>query len=367
MGKSKKNKAIIIPDVVLISDPNNDVDDLLSFVTAAALADQGKLKLHGVVCTSGALLTRIRRAKFAKGALIALGHPFLKVAVGGEYLRREKGYDDAFAVHTACEKLERNGQNIDRNGAQLLQTALKKAENKSLTVVINAQMSDVAVFLHNCSAAALKKIGKLVIMGGCRESLDETGFVVPDENSANIAMCLPAAEDLFAFAQENNIRIYLTPKETVYHVPLGKDFIECLEKTQHPVAEAAVATLKIYFENFWQSLKNGDFSHFDIRRFAKIFMGADYRIASRLIKGRDRFEDVWPKIKHFYLYDALAVIAASNDVFSTYGKFVRVTEKYPVYKAEIFDSEGMKKYLEELILQKLGNMQKAVPVKIILG
>lgn len=58
MGK-KKQKAPVTPELILISDPNSDVDDLVSFVMAAVLADKGYFKLGGVVATGGEMMTRL--------------------------------------------------------------------------------------------------------------------------------------------------------------------------------------------------------------------------------------------------------------------------------------------------------------------
>lgn len=62
---------------------------MVSFVMAAVLADKGYFKLGGVVATGGEMMTRLRRAMFSKGCFIELGYPFLKVAVGADYPRRQ--------------------------------------------------------------------------------------------------------------------------------------------------------------------------------------------------------------------------------------------------------------------------------------
>lgn len=75
MGK-KKQKAPVTPELILISDPNSDVDDLVSFVMAAVLADKGYFKLGGVVATGGEMMTRLRRAMFSKDVLSNWGIRF---------------------------------------------------------------------------------------------------------------------------------------------------------------------------------------------------------------------------------------------------------------------------------------------------
>ena len=38
-----------------------------------------------------------------------------------------------------------------------------------------------------------------------------------------------------------------------------------------------------FLENLWASVRGGKYSHFDIRRFAKVFWGEDYKISERVI------------------------------------------------------------------------------------
>lgn len=337
-------------NVVLISDPNADVDDLVSFVTAAALADRGVLDFKAVVATTGEFAVRERRAKFTKGALLALGHHEVAVAVGEEYELHDEKHDNFYCVVKNTQELEEQGVEIDCSAQNLLQKIADEAENNSITLVINAQMSDVATFLNSANAS---KIAKIVIMGGVAEELSAKGNVLPNATSYNNVVCMSAANKVYEFAQEYDIPLVMVPKETVYQAQVGHDFYEKMTSYKNPVAGCIYDASKMFLENLWNSVKAGDFSHFDIRRFAKVFMGDDYRMSSRKLSGHDNFATVWSKVKYFNLYDAMAVIVAVDDLFANYGHWEQVLDNRKVWIAKIDDVEKFRVLLYDLMAEKL--------------
>lgn len=351
--KQKSPKAAEIQQVILFSDPNGDADDLISFVAAASLAEKGLMKLRAVIATGGDLITRIRRARFTKGIFIKLGLPFLKVAIGREYERIPGGHDNFYAEYDFGKEMELQGAVVDRNSLVSLQLLIKNAEDKSFTLIANAPMSDLAVFLQNCGEKNFKKIYRLIIMGGAAVETDENGLLIPDENSYNNKMCLEAAKEVFRLAQENNIRLVLVPKELVYQLQVGRNFYEKLEQLKNPVAKAIAESNKICLEALWNSVKAGDFSHFDLRRFAKIFMDENYKISSRQLNAHKAFSEIWPQIKYFNLYDVLTVVTAAEKYFKQFGKYKRISENYSVYEPEIEDKAAFMTALDELIYDRL--------------
>ena len=154
MGK-KKQKAPVTPELILISDPNSDVDDLVSFVMAAVLADKGYFKLGGVGATGGEMMTRLCRAMFSKGCFIELGYPFLKVAVGADYPRRNGDADNFYLSHPLSEADERKGVVVERNVLRPVHYCVNAAEDKNLTIFANAPMPDVAAYLREAGAKNL--------------------------------------------------------------------------------------------------------------------------------------------------------------------------------------------------------------------
>lgn len=352
MGK-KKQKAPVTPELILISDPNSDVDDLVSFVMAAVLADKGYFKLGGVVATGGEMMTRLRRAMFSKGCFIELGYPFLKVAVGADYPRRNGDADNFYLSHPLSEAVERKGVVVERNVLRLFHSCVNVAEDKSLTIVANAQMSDVAAYLREAGAKNLKKFARIIVMGAYAPRENDENPAVPDSSSYNNAVCMQGAEELYRVAQEKGVRLMFVPKDVIYQMQLGREFYDRLEKLSSPLAKLIAAANKLCLENLWNAVRRGDYSHFDIHRFAKVFMGKDYKISNRVISGRESFEEIWPKIRYFNLYDVVTVMGAADALFRQYGRFRRTSEKYMIYEAELSDPEGLKQALSDLIVEKL--------------
>lgn len=341
------------PMVIMVSDPNSDADDMLSFAAAAALADKNKLKLSAVITTGGDFALRLRRAKLTKGCFIALGHPFQKVCAGCDYTRPKTIRDDCFVEEENSLALERNGNVVLRNSRQLLAELFKKADPKSITLILNAQVSDVNIYLRECGAKILKKVSRIILMGGLAETLDEKGRLQPDLNCYNFKVAPEAVKELFRWAQDNKIRLVLVPRETAYQVPMDRSFYNQLSMSSHPVARAVVNVSRLALENLWNDIRRGSYSHFDIRRFAKVFMGMTVRQAMKEISSRDAFEIIEPKIRHYYLYDVLTVLAADDPLFRQFVRLDKKFDNYPVFRAEIIDPEKARQVIEKLIFKKL--------------
>lgn len=353
MGKKNKKKVRALQEVVIVSDPNADVDDLLSYAAAAALGDEKAIKPAGVIATGGDNLTRVRRAMFAKGAFISLGYPFLTVASGSDYPRDEAGADGFFAESPESMALVQKGTAILRNPQQLLQNILARAEEKSVTLVINAQMNDAATYLQNAGEGNLKKIDRVIVMCGMLPELSEEGTALPDPASYNVACCPQGAANLFEVAQKHNLRMILVPKEAVYQVQVGRDFYDRIDKLKSPAAKAASAGVRCFLKKLWDDVRSGQYLHFDVQRFMRVFMGDDFLATGGAISPDDDFEKIWPQIKYFNLYDVLSVVVAAEKVFQRYGRFARKCENFRVYEVEISDPDGLREELQRLIFNRL--------------
>ena len=330
MSKKKKNKAKVVPEVVLVSDPNADVDDLLSFVMAAALADKGEIIWRGVMTTAGEPIVRLRRAHFAKGALIELGYPFLTVCVGREYERCCE--DDNFYFETPeVAALEGKSAAVRRNPCAFLHELTAGAAENSLTLVVNATMVDVAAYLREIGAKALKKIRRIIIMGGYDTNAE--GLVVPDGGSYNYKVNPQVAAEVFERAQTWGIRLVLVPREIVYQVQVSAGFYQELGKRKNLLAR----------------------THFDIRRFAKVFLGEGYKISERAINAHMSFAEVMPKIKYFNLYDVLTVLLTSEDRVRPFIGYERVAADKNVFVPVIKDVDGLRSEMLNLLSDKLAD------------
>lgn len=352
MSKKKKNKAKVVPEVVLVSDPNADVDDLLSFVMAAALADKGEIIWRGVMTTAGEPIIRLRRAHFAKGALIELGYPFLTVCVGREYERCCE--DDNFYFEAPeVAALESKSAAVRRNPCAFLHELTAGAVENSLILVVNATMVDVAAYLREIGAKALKKIRQIIIMGGYDTNAE--GLVVPDGGSYNYKVNPQAAAEVFERAQTWGIRLVLVPREIVYQVQVSAGFYQELGKRKNLLARAVCAANGGFLEKLWASVRGGRYSHFDIRRFAKVFLGEDYKISERVINAHMSFAEVMPKIKYFNLYDVLTVLLTSEDRMRPFIGYERVAADKNVFVPVIKDVDGLRSEMLNLLSDKLAD------------
>ncbi|MFI3241528.1 MAG: hypothetical protein R3Y43_03065 [Alphaproteobacteria bacterium] len=302
---AKKRKALPTPSVVLISDANIYVDDLLSFVYAAYLADEKKINLKGVIATGGIQDIRFRRARFTKGVFMDLKHPFVKVSYGANYAEEAEEKANFYADTEHARALEIKGSVVDGKSLLMLQTILKTAEDKEIILVINAQMSDVSGFIKNISLKNIKRIKKVIVMGDVLEKPTEEGFFLPDEKSYNNASSMSSAKELYQFLQENKISLTLVNKECAKKVSVNQDFYEEIQKTNHLISSAICNGYKEKFENFCN------------------------------------------------LYDVLSVVACVDADFKAYGHFDKLAEDKAVFRAIVDDADGLRELIKERILTKL--------------
>lgn len=346
MGKNKPKEK---PNIVLLTDPNSDPDDLVSYFLLADYIETGKANCSGLIVTKGEYMTRFRRARYAKGALNLLGHGFIKVSMGGEYDSADVTADNIFCDDENCRALENQGNAILRNAQLVFDHAVKKGK---ITLVVNSPMPDLAAILKNFPGSLKDKIKKIVIMGDiCREKVGD--FYYPDLESHNNFVCSKEAIEVYKIAQENNIRLVLVPKEAVYKLNIGRDLYDMLEKSDSLLAKCIISSNKNLVSRLWDTVRAGQCSHFDIHRFVKIFMGEDYQIASSQITLKDDFEKVWDNIKYFHMYDALSMIVAVDEDFKPFGDYVRLDEDKNIVIAEVLEPEPLKNKIYEVIRNKL--------------
>jgi hypothetical protein len=117
---AKKNKPRRIPEVLLLTDTNHYPDALASLVVFAWLADRNEINLRGVMTEVGSYETRRRRAMCAKGALVHLRQPFVRVVPGGDYQPIDEAEENTYPMSQWTPVLENLGTGILRSGAIFL-------------------------------------------------------------------------------------------------------------------------------------------------------------------------------------------------------------------------------------------------------
>lgn len=334
-------------NVLLITDPNSDPDDLACMVLLNRMAEEGKVNLAGVVAAKGKAETRELRAKFAKAALTILGQGDVPVAAGGEYSRRPGYGDDSFCLAKEVRELLTEQSPIRTDILPMAEDILQKYDKVTLLIV--SPMNDVADLTAYSPQLFKQKINKIVIMGGCKNDCG-----CPDEKPYNNAVCYEAALKLWQFAVENDIPLIWVPRESVYQVQVRRDFYDRLENIPHILAQILLISNQKLLEMLWEDIHCGRFSHFDIERFVKVFMGSD----DGGIKACEDFSSVWPKIRYFNLYDAVALMVLDKELFEEAGYFEPCRKSKNVLIAKIKDADAIRQRLYDGIIGQLEKKQK---------
>ena len=140
------------------------------------------------------------------------------------------------------------------------------------------------------------------------------------------------------------------PKETVYEVQVDKSFYDEIKKCDNTICKCIVESNNAFLNRLWLDVQTNKYSHFDVKRFSKVFCGVE-----NALQGDECFEELWEQVKYFNLYDAIAVMALSEDLFEQFGFYEKISFEKEVYVAKIKDKAGMKNALVKLILKKIIN------------
>lgn len=333
-------------DVFLITDPNSDPDDLACMILLRTLFEEQKINLAGVVASKGKAEIREARALFAKAVLNQLGWGNVPVAVGGEYKQKIGQGDNIFYYGNEVKQLLSKPLFIHHSPMKMMEEIFH--QHDKLTLLIVAPMNDVADFISYNPTLFQEKINKIVIMGGCQ---DCRGY--PANSSHNNAVCFDAAVKVWKFATENEIPLIWVSRETVYSAQVTHDFYDELEKIAHPLAQILLFSNKKLLEALWEDIHCGRFSHFDILRFAKVFMGENHEE----IHAFEDFSSVWAKVRYFNLYDAITALTLDQEVFAKSGHFETCSDNKNVLTAKIDAPDIVRNRLYQGIIGCLENLR----------
>ncbi len=334
-------------NVLLITDPNSDPDDLACMILLKMMMQQGMVNLCGVVAAKGEFKIRELRAKFAKAALNLLELPEVEVAVGGDYQRRAGTGDNAFCFAEEVSQLLDKPADVMPDAKKMMENILHKYDE--ITLLIVSPMNDVADFIDYNPELCKAKIRKIIIMGGCKDDMG-----CPDEKPHNNAVCYEAAVKLWQFAVDFQIPLIWMPRESVYQVQVRRDFYERLEKLPHLLAKILLVSNKKLLEMLWEDIHCGVFSHFDIKRFAKVFMGSDFGN----IKKYEDFSSVWRKLKFFNMYDAAAALVLDKELCEQAFELEACRGNKNVLTVRIKDAAVIRNRLYDGIVGQLERIQK---------
>ena len=204
--------------LVLISDPGQDLDDEMGFIMCKHLVSDEDVELLGVVTT---LSPSFERARLCRGTLDMLGMHAVPVGVGSDGgdttgQHSAQGFKDLANSYLPPRESEQSASL--QPGQRLLYTLWKGAAPKSLTLAVIASLKDAAIFLRDNEKLFVEKTKEVVIMGGV-EAPEAGATLVPD-SAHNNQFDRAASEFFHAKCQELGVRLIVVSRWAAYAVPV---------------------------------------------------------------------------------------------------------------------------------------------------
>ena len=234
MAKKKKERKI--PEVLVFTDINNYQDDLASMVVLAYLAEHNFISIKGIITELGVYEVRRRRAMYAKGAMSYLGQPYIRVVPGGDYEVVDEEKENNYPENEFSKIFENAGMTILRSGTVFMQEYIKSVKDKNIVILLNAPFADFAKYIKGTQDVIKKKVKKIVAMGDIASDKAENGNYLPNKECFNFKIGYPAAETLFEYAQEKDVRLVLVPAKNVKKLDMGYEFLDAVANSKNPVA-----------------------------------------------------------------------------------------------------------------------------------
>ena len=177
--ETTRTTAVRKAQLVMLTDPGQDLDDEMTMVLLRSLNDKGVVECKGAVAT---LAPARARARLTRGTLDELGLEYVPVATGS---------DGGFTKHTATfEKTSSSYIAPDDDtftgltGQELLLQIYTAATPASIELLVIASMKDAAEFMRANEGLFAEKTRSVTIMGGVMpfdEDDDDDGtLLLPD-------------------------------------------------------------------------------------------------------------------------------------------------------------------------------------------
>lgn len=303
---AKKNKVRKIPEVLVFTDINNYHDDLASMVVLAYLAEHNYINIKGIVTELGVYEVRRRRAMYAKGAMSYLGQQFVRVVPGGDYEVEDEVRENKYPENEFSQIFENSGMTILRSGIVFLQEYMKSVKDKNVFILLNAPFADFAKYVKGSQDVIKKKVKKIVVQGQVLPQKSDTGDYLPNNECFNFKIGRPAADTLFEYVQEKDVKTIVVPSQLVHKLNMGYEFLDKIKSSKNPVAQALVAASKDY-------------------------------------------------PPHSLQYDVISSLALAEGLFKNSGGSIEKEEgiNKPFFFADIVDPELMKEKIVEIFAEKL--------------
>ncbi|TAQ86902.1 hypothetical protein B7494_g4784 [Chlorociboria aeruginascens] len=236
------------PRVVMITDLAKDYDDLLAMLVSKELHSLQLIILLGLIAN---LYPATERARFARGSLDSLGLNNIPVAIGTDGTPNPRKYPVYEYEFSNADFMPDDNTGIKSSGEKLLETLLRKANDKQVTLLLISSLKDITLFLKKGHRDLFCSKVSNVCMQGAFYVANNT--FVPDNRGANTKWDYQSAQYFYTFLQEENIPFVVYGKLAAYSVVFGIETFKAMAKTGHSIGKYIKAAQVGQDKRFYKS------------------------------------------------------------------------------------------------------------------
>ena len=199
-------------------------------------------------------------------------------------------------------------------GIELMQSVLREAPDRSVTVVVVSSLKDVAMWLQAEEALFVAKVATVVIQGGVEPFTTGVagpdGYLVPD-TAHNNQFDRQAAEFFYRRCQQVGIPLLVVSRFAAYAAPVPRTVYDELAATGSPIGKHLQSAQRRSIEQLWRRACAPDES--EVRAGLPARCNKEWfcdTFCNGEGKGRDGGQSIWDVIVSFNMYDPLALVAA---------------------------------------------------------
>ncbi|KKT39695.1 MAG: hypothetical protein UX47_C0010G0019 [Candidatus Collierbacteria bacterium GW2011_GWA2_46_26] len=216
------------------------MDDESSIVAMNALVKMELLSMAGVVANTN---PERDRARVIRGLMNWLGLDTVPVAVGETVMPEPDLCPDLHLI----PYIDQGGTTL-REGKELILKVLTEAENLGVVIVIQTAMTDLKWLLEEHLDLVLRKVSRVVFMGGVMTELSSDGFIQPND-AMNVLFDKKAAEFCYRRLQELGVPMTITTKNATFKAMLSHNIFERMGE----VGKCFAVRVPRNTQSFWRS------------------------------------------------------------------------------------------------------------------
>lgn len=237
-------------EVVLVTDNGPDPDDAKAILIAATLHIRGDIRLLGVVANGGG--HALERAKLSRAILDNAGAESVPVGVGSTG-RFTTPNDYEFAL----EGYEKVAVEALRDGAELLDTAIRTSAERGLHLVLISSLRDAADAIVRDPELFKRKVRTVAIMGGIKRSESSHSGWEPDTSSNNM-FDMEAAATVYDFCILEGVRMNIVGRRATPPLPMAIANFFAADAEASPIIKYLARAQNDGLRCLWKKLFSGE-------------------------------------------------------------------------------------------------------------